>query len=656
MKKSFLSLNRNIYLLFLAAAFILYGNTLKNNYAIDDNLVLQNNPVIDQGLSGIPLVFSSKYVTNDKRSFDYRPVVKLLAGIEVLIWGYRPALSHLINILLYALALIVLFRLLKKILPDYEQTLVMLIVLLFAAHPVHTEVVASIKNRDELLSFLFALLSADRFFLWVDSGRLKHFIFASGLFFIAMLSKSSAFVFIALIPLVIWFSGKLTLKEGTLIAVSTFILGAAFFIIPRFIIGGEGRNPDFFENPLFFDRSFDMKLGTAGFTLLHYSKLLLFPFRLLYYYGYDMIPVVSVTDPVAIISLLAHAALFVWGIILLRRNHPVGLGIVYYFIAVSMFSNILIPAVGIVADRFVFNASLGLCIILGYLFFKGQQERKHKKGNEFLKLFGYLLIPLLIFYSVKTISRNTAWKDSLTLYENDMPHLDRSFKAHLLYSNAMFKEIVRTSSDQRYASRNMQWTHLSVGLLNEALTIWDQYPNAWNTLGAFHFMILKDYQTAGNCFSKALNLNPDYTEALFNMGFCYENLGKPDSAMVFYSRCIRSDSLYANAYNRTLLLQLQAGDTTAALNTNSLILSQFPESDAPHINLGNYYLMTGDTIAAFLEWEKAIEKMPENPPLLDALVQYYRMTGNNQKEEKYLQLQRSLLKNNKHQKAPPFFL
>jgi len=656
MKKDFFSTKRNIYLLFLAVSLILFGNTLKNKYAVDDNLVFQNNPVIERGLSGIPEVLTTNYVTSDKRSFDYRPLVKLVAGLEFLVWGYNPALSHLINILLYALVLIVLFQLLNETFSGQHQSLILLIVLLFAAHPIHTEVVASIKNRDELMSYLFVLLSARHFFKWASGQSLKYFITAAVLFFLAMLSKSSAMVFIALIPLLIWFSGKLSFKKGALIASTTFLLGVAFFIIPTFIIPGGARNPDYFENPLFFNDGLALRLGTAGFTLLHYTKQLLFPLKLLYYYGYDMIPIVSIFNPVALISLLAHAALFVWGIILLKKKHPIGLGIVYYFVSVSMFANIAIPAMGIVADRFVFNASLGLCIILGYLFYKGNEERKKKQGNKFLQLFSYLLIPLLLFYSVKTISRNTEWKDSLTLYENDMKDLDKSFKAHMLYSNAMFKEIVRSSSDPRLSTRNMQWTNLSIKLLNNAVKIWDGYPNAWNTLGALHFMIKKDFPLAQTYFSKALQLDPDYTEAIYNMGYCYENLGKSDSAILFYNRCIQTDSLYANAYNRKLLLLFQSNDTIGSLSTNALIMKIFPESDAPHINLGNYYFISGDTISAFLEWEKAIEKMPENPQLLEALSKYYRMTGNSEKERKYIQIQKNNIKSRKKQQQVPVFL
>jgi protein O-mannosyl-transferase len=657
MKKSFLNTPKNVYALLIVATFILYGNTLTNKYSLDDNLVLQGNSMIDKGLKGIPELFTTKYVTLDKKAFDYRPLVKLSVGIDFMLWKYNPALSHLVNLLMYALCLIILFRLLKLIFAQQENSLLLIIVILFAAHPVHTEVVASIKNRDELLSFLFSLLSAIQFLKWSENQKLKHFAFGGLLFFSAMLSKSSAIVFVALIPLMMYFTNSFTWKRASLTAATTFILGFAWSAIPLFFLAGGDRNPEFFENPLYYEQAIDIKLGVGGLTLLHYVKLLIYPWRLLYYYGYDMIPIVSVFTPLAIVGLLLHAALFVYAIILLKKKHIMGFGIMYYLIAISMFTNILKPAVGIVADRFLFNASLGFCIVLGYIFFKGIQERKKvSKKNRTLAGFSYLLIPLLVFYSWKTIDRNKDWKDAITLYKTDMPYLEKSFKAHMLYSNAMFKEIVRTSSDGKLAQRNRDWTKETVQILTRSVEIYDQYPNAWNTLGAIHFMILKDNVKAKDYFFRAFRLNPYYTEVIFNIGFCYENLNMPDSALYYYDLCISVDANYVNPYNRKLYLLFAKNQINEGLEFNQQIMKQFPESDAPFINLGNYYLMTGDTASAFGQWEIAIEKIPNNPSLLDALIQYNTMIGNKEKVEKYSTMLRNQQKNRKKTIQPPVFL
>ena len=71
----------------------------------------------------------------------------------------KPELSHWINVLLFALTCFVLFNTLSLYLQK-GFLIPFIAALLFAAHPLHTEVVANIKSRDEILSLLFVLLTA----------------------------------------------------------------------------------------------------------------------------------------------------------------------------------------------------------------------------------------------------------------------------------------------------------------------------------------------------------------------------------------------------------------------------------------------------------------------------------------------------------------
>jgi len=80
--------------------------------------------------------------------------------------------------------------------------------LLFACHPIHTEVVANIKSRDEILAFLFCMLALDHYLKWLDN---RNWMSASllGIFmFLAMGSKESAITFLAILPLAGWFFKK----------------------------------------------------------------------------------------------------------------------------------------------------------------------------------------------------------------------------------------------------------------------------------------------------------------------------------------------------------------------------------------------------------------------------------------------------------------
>src|ERR1035437_5863999 len=69
--------NWKISLLIFAFVFILYGNSIKNDYALDDNYVTvttpekPNNPRIEKGIKGIPKLFTSHYVETAAQSFEY---------------------------------------------------------------------------------------------------------------------------------------------------------------------------------------------------------------------------------------------------------------------------------------------------------------------------------------------------------------------------------------------------------------------------------------------------------------------------------------------------------------------------------------------------------------------------------------------------------
>ena len=66
------------------------------------------------------------------------------------------------------------------------------VLLLFTVHPVNTEVVASLKNRDELLSFLFVLLAFQHAFRWLNEKSTRTLVLAVGFLFLSLLSKMSS--------------------------------------------------------------------------------------------------------------------------------------------------------------------------------------------------------------------------------------------------------------------------------------------------------------------------------------------------------------------------------------------------------------------------------------------------------------------------------
>jgi hypothetical protein len=147
--------------------------------------------------------------------------------------------------LIYAFTAYVLFILLSSIFKTRNFLFPLIISLFFIAHPVHTEVVANIKSRDELLSFLNVLLMLWFSLKFIDSKKTIH-LFASLLFFyLALLSKETALVAILFLPAILYFRGNYSIIGAIKKAIPYFFIIAAFLIQKKLLLeNAAGMAPD----------------------------------------------------------------------------------------------------------------------------------------------------------------------------------------------------------------------------------------------------------------------------------------------------------------------------------------------------------------------------------------------------------------------------
>lgn len=197
--KSFIDFKSVIFWV-LAIVFFCYANSLTNGYNMDDEIVTINHPLTSKGLSAIPDILKSPYFQSDVYSYEYRPIVHISFAIEHQFLGESPFVSHLINLLLYLLLIYVAFDLLKRLFPAVNQTIIAAIVLVFALHPTHTEVVASIKNRDEILALLFSFLAWREAIKFTTTKQWWRILLVVVYFSLGMGSKITIISFVLLIP------------------------------------------------------------------------------------------------------------------------------------------------------------------------------------------------------------------------------------------------------------------------------------------------------------------------------------------------------------------------------------------------------------------------------------------------------------------------
>lgn len=236
-KKNTWSLNnpqnfKKFFYLIGCFAFLLYANTIWNDYNIDDFLVTKNHPLTTLGLSAIKEIFTQPYYKDEMGvAFGYRPIVLLSFAIEHQFFGVNVKISHFMNAIFYAICVMLFFKLLNNWSGQKYIQFAFVAALLFAAHPIHTEAVASLKNRDEILAFLFVMVTGILIHKSIVNNKLHWLFGAFFTFTIALLSKKSVYpvVFIYLFPLILFYS--LSLKR--------LILIATILIIPAAIIASD---------------------------------------------------------------------------------------------------------------------------------------------------------------------------------------------------------------------------------------------------------------------------------------------------------------------------------------------------------------------------------------------------------------------------------
>jgi len=227
----------NPYLIVSVFSFLLYGNTIFNKYNLDDEMVTSVSAsklhrLTSKGIAAIPEIFKSNYYEDTQGySYEYRPVVLTTFAIEHSLFGDNPHVGHFINVLLYSLLCALLLLVLNLLLKDYSRLLPFLITLFFAAFPLHTEVVASLKNRDEILALTGGLASLFFFIHYVDRRNLLFLLGGALCFLAGMLSKQTIISFAIIIPLLLFLFREVSIAKA--ITISILLCAVIFPLIQR---------------------------------------------------------------------------------------------------------------------------------------------------------------------------------------------------------------------------------------------------------------------------------------------------------------------------------------------------------------------------------------------------------------------------------------
>lgn len=394
--------------LLLAAAVLVYGNTLVNQFVLDDELyITRNAQVVDPTLRNL---FSPNPYSNVFRPFTFATL-----ALNWKLQEANPKSYHLVNLLLHAAVCWLLYILLQELLGSSAEgkTVAFVAALLYAVHPIHTEAVAWSVGRAELLAAMFLFAG------WILHRRDQPF--GSLLCFaLAMLSKESAVAFLPLLLLGDYATGKW--KPRWRYALAGGLTAAYLGVLWKAQGGHFGQNGiSMIDNPL--------ASLPAGWRVLNalrvawkYVALQIYPGVLSSDYSFNQIPVFRDWAHTLPAALAAAAAIGLWIWALWKRRTGWILAGAIYFAGFATTANILVRTGTIMGERLAYLPSAGFCLMLA-LAWQWLQRKEQKAA------WGVLAVVVLAL-SVRTVARNRDWKGPFALFSADVRAVPNDAKIH----------------------------------------------------------------------------------------------------------------------------------------------------------------------------------------------------------------------------------
>lgn len=600
--------------LVVLASVLPYLPALANGFAMDDGLVARStlpdgspNPLV--GTLRAPWTyFAAHYWQGTQEGSDlYRPLtVFSYALLRPL--GDEACVQHAGNLLLHGLAVWLVLGLLAAL--GVGGTARLLGGLVFGLHAVHSEVVAGIVGRAELLAFTAGAAAASL----ALAGGTRRAIAAAALLLAALCSKESA---VAWVP----FLAVLGLARGEAVPPAlwrAFRIGAlplAIYLLLRWqVLAGLPVPPiDYLANPLWHEPPATRVATALVVWAVALGKTVL-PLGLAADYSAHAFALrTSLLDPGAVGALLLLTGLVGLGLWVWRRRPHWFLAMATFFGFTCVTSNVPFAIGTIFGERLLYAGSLGLVWLVPTLA-RGRIGR-------------LAILAWCLFGAGVIVQRNGIWKDDMTLFSTEVERQPRSAR-------------LQAGVGQLLQDR---------GQLPAALTCFERASRCapesvsiWSRLGAIA-LDSGDLVRAEQAFSRGL-------EAL---------AARPrQDALVFranYARLLQAQRRSAEAVTQlrlalaarptSLLLRhelLQAGQGVLAESEIERLLAEgerlHPRAPQLALHRGYLLLRRGDAAGAERELLRALAAEPRHPGANLALATALQRQGQAAKARQILQL------------------
>lgn len=483
-----------VFILFSAVIFA-YANHFYNGFHFDDSHTIENNAFI-KNIHNIPLFFKDGSTFSSLPSHQsYRPIVSATLAMDYFLGNGNIFFFHLSTFVIFLLQGALIFFFFDKILQqgcaasaqhaESNKFVALAAVALYMLHPANAETINYIIARGDSFSTFFIILGFVVYCCW-DFG--KRFYLYLIPFILACLTKPIGGIFAPLLILYIYlfeanqyqgFAKARYVIKKSLPALITCIVVMVFI---------KMMDPPSWQAGGFSTFKYAI---TQPFVMMHYFITFFLPTSLSADTDWKILQ--SVLDIRLLIG-LAFIAILLFAAIEAAKStqtKPITFGIFWFFI--TLIPTSLIPLAEVMNDHRMFLPFVGLTLSVCWTAYLLLEKMKHLFNAKKTFAFGLMIATFVTLsaYAHGTWMRNKVWLNEETLW---------------------FDVTQKSPANPR-------------GLMNYGLTL----------------MARGDYLDAGQFFMRALQLAPNYSTLLINLGVLNQAEKLPIVAESYFKRAMLID-------------------------------------------------------------------------------------------------------------------
>ncbi len=609
----------------VAFACLVYIATTGHGLVVDDHLLLVENPYV-KSFHYLGQIFRGDFWSFrglGGNSNFYRPLVMFSLLLEYAAFGFRPAWYHLVNVLLNAGVVVLVYRLAREWWPKGSGPIWGS--LLFAVLPLHVENVSPVSGLSDLGCAFFLLLGLWFYVRGARSGEepsAGDLGLAAAFLFLAALFKEVA---VLLLPMLIFYEhvvrrpGDPRFARRVLRYLPALLVVLLYLVLRVSALHGFTTLTQRPEAPW-------TEVVLSAFSLLGlYLYKFVWPQFLSYFLTFHTPR--GLTDLYVMIG-IAWSALAAFGFFRAWKRAPaVAFCILWFFITLGPTLNIHWLGVSVYGERYLYIPSMGLCWLagagLGWMI--GPEGGRPRVNGKLVTALGSAII---LAYALRTETRLPEWKNNLTLAEATLRVDPESGSYHVYVGNTY-----RNLGDRNRARREyIQAIALEPGgieayldlagvfmddgavptarmLLNRAAEIDPGFPETFYTWGVIE-LGQGNGARARELFERAVALNPNFGDALNNLGVLYMAEGKLEDAQKALARAVVANPSSVDSHINRGVALARAGKFGEAVSEFRRAIQLAPNSDAPYLGLASAYEEGGNPSAAMQVYQEAVRVLP----------------------------------------------